>query len=158
MTWPQPPPPVATIQWHGRPATQHSHNHPTCIISMAQMTHHLGLGMFFFSLLFYFTNEFIFYLLMMPWWCPTSAGASTTTTIRWCGRPVTWHSHNNQWPNAMAHHHHLYHHHHWWRGGPATWHSHNTACPLSHQPKQHVWRIIWALVCLFFSFPFILFY
>ena len=36
---------------------------------------------------------------------------------QWRGRPMTWHSRNDRWPNAMAHHHHLYHHHHlvtWW--------------------------------------------
>ena len=45
-----------------------------------------------------------------------------------------------------------------WRGRPATWHGHNTACPLSHQPKQCVQHVVWALVCFFFSLLFILFY
>ena len=146
------------LDWRGRPATQHGHNHSTCVILMAQMTCHLGLGMFFFSLLLYFTNKFIFYLLMMPWWCPTSAVASTTTTIRWCGRPATWHSHNDWWPNAMAHHHHLYHHHHLvtWRACNMTQPQHCMSIISSAQTTCLTCCLGFGMFVFFISFYFVL--
>ena len=116
----------------------------------------LGLGMFFFSLLFYFTNKFIFYLLMMPQWCPTGTVAPTTTTIRWCGRPMTRHSCNNQQPNAMAHHHHLYHHHHpvTWQACDMTWPQHRMSVISSAHMTCSTCHLGFGIFFFFFSFPF----
>ena len=130
---------------------------------VAGLWHDVSFGpryVFFFSLLFYFTNKFIFYLLMMPWWCPTNTITSTTTTIRWCGRPTTWHSCNNRWPNAMAHHHHLYHHHHpvMWQAHDMTWLQHRMSIISSAQTTRQMHCLGFGMFFFFFfiSFYFIL--
>ena len=137
------------VTWQACDMTQPQPPHLCCLNGPNNTL--FGPRYIFFSLLFYFTNKFILYLLMMPWWCPTSAVASTTTTIRWCGRPTTWHSCNDRWPNAMAHHHLVT-----WRAHDMTQPQHCMSIISSAQTTCLMHRLGFGMFVFFISFYFIL--